>query len=83
MHTRDTRRSGTSGKSASDGTPSMGSSFSDLDGKSAVLSVYGADELDTSITQSALEEALMSNMQHGGMASRVSNISQALKSRYL
>ncbi|OQE29533.1 hypothetical protein PENSTE_c002G01536 [Penicillium steckii] len=60
------RRSGVSG---SEGTPSMGSSFSDLD--------------DTSVTQSALEEALMSNMQQGGMASRMSTISQALRSRYL
>ncbi|KFY47221.1 hypothetical protein V494_00101 [Pseudogymnoascus sp. VKM F-4513 (FW-928)] len=41
----------------SDGTPSMGSSFSDLD--------------DASVTQSALEEALLSNMQHGGMASKM------------
>lgn len=63
------RRSVTSGREASDGTPSMGSSFSDLD--------------DASVTQSALEEALMSNMQHGGMASRMSTISQALRSRYL
>lgn len=38
---------------------------------------------DTSVTQSMLEEALMSNMQHGGMASRMSTISQALRSRYL
>ncbi|KAJ5397061.1 hypothetical protein N7509_005174 [Penicillium cosmopolitanum] len=57
------------GVNGSDGTPSMGSSFSDLD--------------DTSVTQSALEEALMSNMQQGGMASRMSTISQALRSRYL
>ncbi|KAL4991459.1 hypothetical protein BDW68DRAFT_174023 [Aspergillus falconensis] len=64
------RRSTTSGKDISDGTPSMGSSFSDLDG-------------DTSVTQSMLEEALLSNMQHGGMASRMSTISQALRSRYL
>ncbi|KAH8426582.1 uncharacterized protein LDX57_004318 [Aspergillus melleus] len=63
------RRSVTSGRETSDGTPSMGSSFSDLD--------------DASVTQSALEEALMSNMQHGGMASRMSTISQALRSRYL
>ncbi|RMJ24228.1 hypothetical protein PHISP_04904 [Aspergillus sp. HF37] len=63
------RRSTASGKSASDDTPSMGSSFSDLD--------------DASVSQSALEEALMSNMQHGGMASRMSTISQALRSRYL
>ncbi|KAK6580759.1 hypothetical protein PZA11_006995 [Diplocarpon coronariae] len=54
-----------SGK-GSDGTPSMGSSFSDLD--------------DASVTQSALEEALASNMQAGGgMASRMS---QALRSKY-
>ena len=48
----------------------MGSSFSDLD--------------DASVTQSALEEALMSNMQHGrngSVASRMSTISQALRSR--
>ncbi|KAF1992310.1 hypothetical protein K402DRAFT_443123 [Aulographum hederae CBS 113979] len=57
------------GKDGSDGTPSMGSSFSDLD--------------DTSLTQSALEEALLSNMQHPGIASRMSNFSQALRSRYL
>ncbi|KAF7718709.1 Autophagy-related protein 29 [Penicillium ucsense] len=63
------RKSTASGREASDGTPSMGSSFSDLD--------------DASVTQSALEEALMSNMQHGGMASRMSTISQALRSRYL
>ncbi|GKZ36247.1 autophagy protein 29 [Aspergillus brasiliensis] len=56
-------------REASDGTPSMGSSFSDLD--------------DASVTQSALEEALLSNIQHGGMASRMSTISQAIRSRYL
>ena len=56
-------------KEGSDGTPSMGSSFSDLD--------------DASITQSALEEALANEMTHGGVASRMSTISQALKSRYL
>ncbi|KKK14962.1 hypothetical protein P175DRAFT_0531365 [Aspergillus ochraceoroseus IBT 24754] len=63
------RRLTASGREISDGTPSMGSSFSDLD--------------DTSVTQSMLEEALLSNMQHGGMASRMSTISQALRSRYL
>ncbi|OQD77034.1 hypothetical protein PENDEC_c003G03600 [Penicillium decumbens] len=63
------RKSIASGRENSDGTPSMGSSFSDLD--------------DASVTQSALEEALMSNMQNGGMASRMSTISQALRSRYL
>ncbi|KAJ5118955.1 hypothetical protein N7448_010663 [Penicillium atrosanguineum] len=66
---QSSRKSTASGREASDGTPSMGSSFSDLD--------------DASVTQSALEEALASNMQHGGMASRMSTISQALRSRYL
>ena len=61
------------GKEGSDGTPSMGSSFSDLD--------------DASVTQSALEEALLSNMVSNGggnasVASRVSGLSQALRSRY-
>jgi len=57
-------------KEGSDGTPSMGSSFSDLD--------------DASVTQSALEEALANEMRHGsGVASRMSTISQALRSRYL
>ncbi|PYH93412.1 autophagy-related protein 29 [Aspergillus ellipticus CBS 707.79] len=62
------RRSFPPGRETSDGTPSMESSYSDLD--------------DTSVTQSALEEALMSNMQHGGMASRMSTLSQAIRSRY-
>ena len=58
------------GREGSEGSPSMGSSFSDLE--------------DASVTQSALEEALASNMQAGGgMASRMSSISQALRSRYL
>ncbi|KAL8798393.1 MAG: hypothetical protein Q9200_007784, partial [Gallowayella weberi] len=56
-------------KDGSEGTPSMGSSFSDLD--------------DASVTQSALEEALAHEMNQGGVASRMSTISQALKSRYL
>ncbi|KAL8829864.1 MAG: hypothetical protein Q9170_005987 [Blastenia crenularia] len=56
-------------KDGSDGTPSMGSSFSDLD--------------DASVTQSALEEALAHEMNQGGVASRMSTISQALRSRYL
>ncbi|KAF1966921.1 hypothetical protein BU23DRAFT_306587 [Bimuria novae-zelandiae CBS 107.79] len=51
-------------KESSEGAPSMGSSFSDID--------------DTSISQSALEEALLSNIQHG----RMSTLSQ-LRSRYL
>ncbi|KAI4177106.1 MAG: hypothetical protein LQ343_000588 [Gyalolechia ehrenbergii] len=56
-------------RDGSDGTPSMGSSFSDLD--------------DASVTQSALEEALAHEMTQGGVASRMSTISQALRSRYL
>ena len=54
----------------SESSPSMGSSFSDLD--------------DASVTQSALEEALMSNMGNttNTMASKVSGISQAIRSRY-
>jgi len=40
------------------------------------------DEVDASVTQSALEEALLSNMQHG-MASKMSTLSQAFRSRYL
>lgn len=58
----------------SDTSPSMGSSFSDLD--------------DASVTQSALEEALLSGMGNttmtmpGGVAGRVSGISHALRSRY-
>ncbi|RSM11947.1 hypothetical protein CEP52_002796 [Fusarium oligoseptatum] len=53
-------------REGSDGTPSMGSSFSDLD--------------DASVTQSALEEALASHMNRGA-GSRFS-ISQAFRSRY-
>ena len=59
-------------REGSEGTPaSMGSSFSDLD--------------DASVTQSALEEALASDLRRGAgsVASRVSGIGQALKSRYL
>ncbi|CAJ2503707.1 Uu.00g111010.m01.CDS01 [Anthostomella pinea] len=53
----------------SDGTPSMGSSFSDLD--------------DASVTQSALEEALASKMQDGGtIGSLRGTISNAFRSRY-
>ncbi|OKL62775.1 hypothetical protein UA08_01855 [Talaromyces atroroseus] len=66
---RESSRRHGSANQSSEETPSMGSSFSDLD--------------DASVTQSALEEALMSNMQHGGVASRMSTISQALRSRYL
>ncbi|KAK7972915.1 Autophagy-related 29 [Apiospora saccharicola] len=54
----------------SDETPSMGSSFSDLD--------------DASVTQSALEEALASKMQDGGtIGSRMSTFSNVFRSRYL
>lgn len=78
------RQPGTGGH-GSDTSPSMGSSFSDLD--------------DASVTQSALEEALLSGMGNttmtmgggvgpsaagavGNVANRVSGISQALRSRY-
>ena len=58
-------------KNGSEGTPSMGSSFSDLD--------------DASVTQSALEDALLSNMQHGGfqsnIGSRISGIGSALRNK--
>ncbi|KAK3941944.1 hypothetical protein QBC46DRAFT_362981 [Diplogelasinospora grovesii] len=56
-------------REGSDGTPSMGSSFSDLD--------------DASVTQSALEEALASRMQDGTIGSRMSTLGQAFRSRYL
>ncbi|KAK4543438.1 hypothetical protein LTR36_005581 [Oleoguttula mirabilis] len=58
-------------KDGSEGSPSMGSSFSDLD--------------DASVTQSALEDALLSNMQHGNLssmgsiASRVGRIGDVLR----
>ncbi|KAK0733665.1 hypothetical protein B0T26DRAFT_745686 [Lasiosphaeria miniovina] len=55
-------------REGSDGAPSMGSSFSDLD--------------DASVTQSALEEALASRMD-GTIGSRMSTIGQAIRSRYL
>lgn len=83
---QNSRKSTASGREASDGTPSMGSSFSDLDGMCPKTEDSGfqlIDRSDASVTQSALEEALLSNMQHGGMASRMSTISQALRSRYL
>lgn len=72
------RKAADKGGHASDTSPSMGSSFSDLD--------------DASVTQSALEEALLSGMGNttmtmgpgtvGNVANRVSGISQALRSRY-
>lgn len=75
-------------REGSDGTPSMGSSFSDLDGKIMVLSLalpisLDADNLfaDASVTQSALEEALASKMQGGNTIG--STISNVFRSRYL
>ena len=56
-------------EAGSDGALSMGSSFSDLD--------------DASVTQSALEDAMAAEVSAGGMASRMSSISHALKSKYL
>lgn len=58
-------------RDGSDGTPSMGSSFSDLD--------------DASVTQSALEEALLSNVRNQGgstMAGRMSSLRDVLGRRY-
>lgn len=83
---RQSSRQQGSANQSSEETPSMGSSFSDLDGifpSSIVLKGVLLTVPDASVTQSALEEALLSNMQHGGMASRMSTISQALRSRYL
>ena len=52
--------------------------------KNSILTVGVMIIVDASVTQSALEEALASNMQAGGgMASRMSTISQALRSKYL
>jgi hypothetical protein len=78
------RRVGTAGTQVeSDGTPSMGSSFSDLDGEylQKKFAVNADCYKDASISQSALEEALASNLRHGG-ASRLSNLSHAFRSRY-
>ncbi|KAI7973274.1 hypothetical protein EIK77_004551 [Talaromyces pinophilus] len=83
---RQSSRQQGSANQSSEETPSMGSSFSDLDGSfpsSVLLKGVLLTVPDASVTQSALEEALLSNMQHGGMASRMSTISQALRSRYL
>lgn len=83
---QNSRQQGSANQSSEE-TPSMGSSFSDLDGipefAFPVLRSIILTASDASVTQSALEEALLSNMQHGGMASRMSTISQALRSRYL
>ena len=57
-------------REGSEGSPSMGSSFSDLD--------------DASVTQSALEDALLSNMRQGNfsnLASRASSLRDALSRR--
>jgi hypothetical protein len=72
-------------KDGSEGAPSMGSSFSDLDGMLPVMADYCFDEADASISQSAIEEAFMSHIQHGSgsTTSRMSSISQALRSKYL
>ncbi|KAK4247786.1 hypothetical protein C7999DRAFT_40904 [Corynascus novoguineensis] len=70
---RSARTARGASREGSEGTPSMGSSFSDLD--------------DASVTQSALEEALASRMQDGTIGSRMSviggTIGQAFRSRYL
>ncbi|KAI1654128.1 hypothetical protein F4813DRAFT_372510 [Daldinia decipiens] len=53
-------------KNSDSGTPSIGSSFSDLD--------------DTSVTQSAMEEVIASQIQHGTISSL---INATFRSRYL
>ena len=62
----------------------MGSSFSDLEGKfpHLIIRVDVANYciVDTSVTQSALEEALASHINNG--ASSRFSISQAFRSRY-
>ncbi|KAF8470098.1 hypothetical protein BDZ91DRAFT_719955 [Kalaharituber pfeilii] len=57
-----------SGGPGAESSPSMGSSFSDLS--------------DASISQSAMEDAYLSNMHAAGMASRMSVLGQAVRSRY-
>ncbi|KAH6645838.1 hypothetical protein BKA67DRAFT_663721 [Truncatella angustata] len=44
---------------------------------------YSRDSDDASVTQSALEEALASRMQDGGIGSRMSTIGNVFRSRYL
>jgi len=77
-------------REGSDGTPSMGSSFSDLDGN--VLSPYVSPMFpsahadtnpDASVTQSALEEHLASRMRDGTIGSRMSTIGHAFRSRVM
>ncbi|TGZ80468.1 hypothetical protein EX30DRAFT_349317 [Ascodesmis nigricans] len=74
QHHHQNRRSVLSGvdspnrSSAGPSSPSMGSSFSDLS--------------DASVTQSAMEEAYLSTLHAGGMASRMSSLGQAMRSRY-
>ena len=67
-------------KEGSEGTPSMGSSFSDIDGTYPGPTNARAwlNCADAGISQSALEEALLSNMQHGRM-STLSRMSHAWK----
>lgn len=73
------QRAPRSRREGSEGTPSMGSSFSDIDGKlyRSVGLWWNLIKSDAGISQSALEEALLSNMQHG----RMSTLSRM--SRYL
>lgn len=81
-------------REGSDGAPSMGSSFSDLDGKNDGASRDSHLETrlgrltfslvaDASVTQSALEEALASKMQAGGASTIGSTITNVFRSRYM
>lgn len=70
-------------REGSDGTPSMGSSYSDLDGKptaNLLQSTHTPHDVnlalaDASVTQSAIEEMLVSKMQGGNtIGSTISNV---------
>ena len=88
------RSPGGKGKEASregsDGTPSMGSSFSDLDGMFPLpfapfwgwVAMLTLQFPDSSVTQSAMAEALASGMQDGAMGSRFS-LAQSLSRRFV
>ncbi|GAB1205818.1 hypothetical protein APSETT445_004497 [Aspergillus pseudonomiae] len=73
------RKVGTTQSSSPSPAPGSVSGSTALGGQPA----KGGLGADASVTESALEEALLSNMQHGGMASRMSTISQAIRSRCL
>jgi len=74
-------------REGSDGTPSMGSSYSDLDGSWPHVSVriklfLIIQMTDSSVTHSALAEALAAGMQDGAIGSRLS-IAQSISRRFV